>query len=60
MTEGFSMPMFWAGAMMAVTPLVFFGVLVSIWWYRRKQFQKTSDSISCDPSSPAPGPPFQE
>lgn len=60
MTEGFSMSMFWVGAMMAVTPIVFFGVLISIWWYRRKQFQKISDSINSDPSSPVLGRPFQE
>ena len=60
MTEGFSMPMFWAGAMMAVMPMLFFGVLITIWWYRRKQLQKSSDPINSNLSSPVPGRPFQE
>lgn len=54
------MAMFWAGAMMAVMPILFFGVLISIWWYRRKQFQKISDSVNSDLSSPVPGRPSRE
>ncbi len=37
MNEGFTMSMFWAGAMMAFAPIVFFGTLIGVWWYKRKK-----------------------
>lgn len=53
------MPMFWAGAMMVFAPLVFFGILIGIWWYRRKQARKFADTSS-SLSSPVPVQPVQE
>lgn len=50
MNEGFTMSMFWAGAMMAFVPLIFFGVLVGVWWYRRKQSRKLVDPTASPPS----------
>ena len=29
--------MFWAGALMALTPLVFAGVVIGVWWFQRKK-----------------------
>ena len=37
MNEGFSTSMFWAGALMAVTPLVFAGVILAVWRYQRRR-----------------------
>ena len=44
MNEGFTMSMFWAGAMMAFAPIIFFGTLIGVWWYkRRKGDQRPAD-----------------
>ena len=37
MNEGFTMSMFWAGAMMAFAPIIFFGTLIGVMWYKRKK-----------------------
>jgi hypothetical protein len=29
--------MFWAGALMALAPLVFFAVVIGVWWVQRKR-----------------------
>jgi hypothetical protein len=29
--------MFWAGALMALAPVIFISILVGIWWWRRRQ-----------------------
>jgi hypothetical protein len=29
--------MFWAGALMVLTPLAFAGVVIGVWWYQRKR-----------------------
>lgn len=29
--------MFWAGALMALTPLVFAAVVIGVWWVQRKK-----------------------
>ena len=49
MNEGYTMTMFWAGALMAFTPLVFASVLLGVWWYQRKRRRgagETSDMVS--------------
>lgn len=32
--------MFWAGALMALAPLVFFAVVLGVWWHQRKKERK--------------------
>jgi prepilin signal peptidase PulO-like enzyme (type II secretory pathway) len=32
--------MFWAGALMAFVPIIFAGVVLSVWWYQRKKAAK--------------------
>jgi hypothetical protein len=32
--------MFWAGALMALTPLVFAAVVIGVWWFQRKKQRK--------------------
>ena len=32
--------MFWAGALMAFTPLVFAGVVIGVWWFQRRKAKK--------------------
>jgi hypothetical protein len=32
--------MFWAGALMALTPLVFAGVVIGVWWFQRRKERK--------------------
>jgi hypothetical protein len=32
--------MFWAGALMALTPLVFAGVVIGVWWFRSVCFSR--------------------
>ena len=32
--------MFWAGALMALTPLVFAAVVLGVWWFQRKRAKK--------------------
>ena len=32
--------MFWAGALMALAPLVFAGVVIGVWWFQRKRAKK--------------------
>jgi hypothetical protein len=29
--------MFWAGALMALTPLVFAAVVIGVWWFQRRK-----------------------
>jgi hypothetical protein len=33
--------MFWAGALMALTPLVFAGVVIGVWWFQRKKEKRS-------------------
>jgi hypothetical protein len=33
--------MFWAGALMALAPLVFAGVVIGVWWLQRKRDKKS-------------------
>jgi hypothetical protein len=32
--------MFWAGALMALTPLVFAAVVIGVWWFQRRKEKK--------------------
>lgn len=32
--------MFWAGALMALTPLVFAAIVLGVWWFQRKRDKK--------------------
>ncbi len=32
--------MFWAGALMALTPIVFAGVVLGVWWFQRRKERK--------------------
>jgi hypothetical protein len=33
--------MFWAGALMALTPLVFAAVVIGVWWFQRRRARKS-------------------
>jgi hypothetical protein len=32
--------MFWAGALMALAPILFAGVVLGVWWHQRKKEKK--------------------
>jgi hypothetical protein len=32
--------MFWAGALMALTPLVFAGIVIGVWWLQRRKHKR--------------------
>jgi hypothetical protein len=31
------MSMFWAGALMAFTPIAFAGIVIGVWWFQRRK-----------------------
>ena len=33
--------MFWAGALMALTPIVFAAVVIGVWWFQRRKAKKS-------------------
>lgn len=37
MNDGLSVGMFWAGALMAFTPILLVGGVVLLWWLKRKK-----------------------
>ncbi len=32
-----STSMFWAGALMAFTPIAFAGIVIGVWWFQRRK-----------------------
>lgn len=40
MSDGLSVGMFWAGAFMALTPMLLAGGVIAIWWWQRKKEQQ--------------------
>ena len=40
--------MFWAGALMALTPLVFAGVVIGVWWFQRRKAKKSGLRLERD------------
>ena len=32
--------MFWAGALMALAPILFAGIVLGVWWHQRKKEKK--------------------
>ncbi len=32
--------MFWAGLLMALTPIVFAGAVLGVWWYQRRRAKR--------------------
>jgi hypothetical protein len=45
-----SLSMFWAGALMVFTPLIFAGVVIGVWWRQRR---KSAPGTQTDSPPPA-------
>jgi hypothetical protein len=43
--------MFWVGAMFVFTPVIFAGIVLGVWWHKRKQERNASEGSG----PPAPG-----
>ena len=44
--------MFWAGALMALTPLVFAAIVLGVWWYQRRKGVRSVQGVQGDQSEP--------
>lgn len=38
--DALSLSMFWAGALMVFTPLIFAGTVLTVWWRQRQKAQR--------------------
>lgn len=38
--DGLETGMFWAGALMALAPLIFAAIVLGVWWHQRKKEKK--------------------
>ena len=47
--DALSLSMFWAGALMVFTPLIFASVVLTVWWRQR---QKAQRDASAQPPKP--------
>lgn len=42
--DALSLSMFWAGALMVFTPMIGAGIVLSVWWWRKRKGQRESVS----------------
>lgn len=35
--DSMSLSMFWAGALMVFTPIVFAGIVIGVWWWQKRK-----------------------
>lgn len=35
--DAMSLSMFWAGALMVFTPIVFAGIVIGVWWWQKRK-----------------------
>lgn len=44
-----SLSMFWAGALMVFTPLIFAGIVLTVWWRQRVKAQRDGNAQAPKP-----------
>ncbi len=52
MSDGLSSSMFWAGALLAFTPIVVGGIAVLLWWYTFKRQRPGVAGSGAPPTGP--------
>ena len=44
--------MFWVGALMVFTPMIFAGIVLGVWWHGKKQQDQAREAAGATPSEP--------
>jgi hypothetical protein len=42
--DGLEQGMFWAGALMAIAPVLFAGIVLGVWWHQRRITSRRSQA----------------
>ncbi|MFN2399945.1 MAG: hypothetical protein ABR543_15105 [Gemmatimonadaceae bacterium] len=42
--DAMSLSMFWAGALMVFTPVIFAAIVIGVWWIQKKRAARTRQS----------------
>jgi len=51
-----SLSMFWAGALMVFTPMIGAGIVLSVWWWRKRKAASQPDKVDSHSSGVATRP----